>query len=717
MKFNIKLIDFRYINNCPSYGTSYYCKKKFKNSNKIKIGFEKFVNINHSIKMNYERIKISEIAKRYNFDLVRSGNSFKILCPFHEEKTPSLILNDELNSYHCFGCGASGNGFKLAKHLEANFSLNKNISKKINESKSLFFKSKIKQNKYIQQRKFFSTLIHSDCLWILQIAWCFYALNFQKNKLLKVLVFSRGISVGSTKIHGIGYAPRERNVLGKFLFYSSLKFTNILNSGIISLRKGNFNGGSLTFKPTQIHNFSEVFRDRLIIPIRTKHGVIIGFGGRIIGKINSAKYINSSDSNIFKKKRILFSEELIKTSFSKNCKTVVLTEGYLDSIGLFQNGVKFSLASLGTSLGKFQLERLHLLSQNFHIILYLDSDAAGKSAIKRIFDEIIEKLSRNHFCISVAKLNALQNLKDPDEFVYYKGSIELVEKVFNLSLPISKWFEIELLTDINFYFEAILCRDDLIDSKTVFKEKIDKFANKNFFETLLLKIFNFYEIVENEAILSKKKQFFTIFLNDENQQRFRVKKNFSLTNSEEAKNNAVLDREREDQNLFLILSLLFPSLRDDFFPISFASVFISPSYSDAVLRRGLLSTIYDIHYISISEMYTKTFKEDRTIIVNPSQLKIFLLQQLCSIDKVLSLKKDNTSIVNKIFNFFFAYILVKKRNKLKKKIKILFLQIRKIISSMENNRNIQLSQKLIILTHKANRTQKIVQRIIKLDTF
>ena len=110
-------------------------------------------------------------------------------------------------------------------------------------------------------------------------------------------------------------------------------------------------------------------------------------------------------------------------------------------------------------------------------------------------------------------------------------------------------------------------------------------------------------------------------------------------------------------------------------------------------------------------------KEDKTIIVNPSQLKIFLLQQLCSIDKVLSLKKDKTSIVNKIFNFFFAYILVKKRNKLRKKIKILFLQIRKIISFMENNRNIQLNRKLIILTHKANRTQKIVQRIIKLDTF
>merc|ERR1711970_1096467 len=181
MKFNIKPIDFKYISNFLGYGTGYFCKKNFENFNKSIKSFEKFVNINHSIKMNYERIKISEIAKRYNFDLVRSGNSFKILCPFHEEKTPSLILNDELNSYHCFGCGASGNEFKLAKHLEANFSLNKNISKKINDSKSLFFKSKIKQNKYIQQRKFFSTLIHSDCLWILQIAWCFYALNFQKN--------------------------------------------------------------------------------------------------------------------------------------------------------------------------------------------------------------------------------------------------------------------------------------------------------------------------------------------------------------------------------------------------------------------------------------------------------------------------------------------------------------------------------------------------------
>ena len=717
MKFNIKPIDFKYISNFLGYGTGYFCKKNFENFNKSIKSFEKSVNINHSIKMNYERIKISEIAKRYNFDLVRSGNSVKILCPFHEEKTPSLILNDELNSYHCFGCGASGNWFKLTKHLEANFSSNKNISKKINDSKSLFFRSNFKQNKYTQQRKFFSTLINSDCLWILQITWCFYVLNFQKNKFLKVLVFSRGVSAGLTKIHGIGYAPRERNVLGKFLFYSGLKFTSILNSGIISLRKGNFNSGSLTFKPTQIHNFSEVFRDRLIIPIRTDHGVIIGFGGRIIRKVNSAKYINSSDSNIFKKKRILFSEDIIKTSSSKNSKTVVLTEGYLDSIGLFQNGVKFSLASLGTSLGKFQLKRLHLLSQNFHIILYLDSDAAGKLAIKRIFEEIIEKLSRNHFCISVAKLNALQNLKDPDEFVYYKGSIELVEKVFNLSLPISKWFEIELLIDINFYFETILSRDNFIDSKTVFKEKINKFTDVNFFETLLTKIFNFYEIVENEAILSKKKQFFTIFLNLENQQRFRAKKNFFLTNSKKPKNNTVLDREREDKNLFLILSLLFPSLRDDFFPISSASVFISPPYSNAVLHRGLLSTIYDIHCISISEIYTKTFKKDKTIIVNPNQLKILLLQQLCPMDKILSLKKDNTRIVNKIFNFFFAYILVKTRNKLKKKIKILFLQIRKISLFMENSRNIRTNQKLIILTHKANRTQKIVQRIIKIDTF
>ena len=187
-------------------------------------------------------------------------------------------------------------------------------------------------------------------------------INLQTNNLLKVLIYSRGISLCSSKIYGLGFASKKSNDLFQYLEESGFKKTDIIRSGLVYTKKiksNNFisNKDQNIIRPC----FTDMFRDRLIIPIKNNSGIVIGFGGRIVNKKKIAKYINSSDSNLFKKKRILFSEEIISSFSNKTFKTLILTEGYLDAMSLFQNGIKFTVASLGTSFSSSQLEKLHLM--------------------------------------------------------------------------------------------------------------------------------------------------------------------------------------------------------------------------------------------------------------------------------------------------------------------------------------------------------------------
>ena len=160
--------------------------------------------------MKSSNILISDVAKSYGLDLIKSGKSFKILCIFHQEKTPSLLLNNSTNTFYCFGCKKSGNIFNFIKYLNSNQSSNKDYRFKNKKVKKIFFNSQSNYSFYIKEKLFFSKLTSSDCLWVLHLAWGFFMNNFYKNKLLKVLVFSRGISVCSARIYGIGYASKKK---------------------------------------------------------------------------------------------------------------------------------------------------------------------------------------------------------------------------------------------------------------------------------------------------------------------------------------------------------------------------------------------------------------------------------------------------------------------------------------------------------------------------
>ena len=128
-------------------------------------------------KMKKDNLMISEVVERYCLNVIKNGKSIKILCPFHEEKTPSLILNDELGVYHCFGCGASGNIYTLIRWLESNLKIKKNYKSKNTNNSNL--KKNFNYTNHFKEKELFSKLTTSRCLWVLQIAWVFYMENLQ----------------------------------------------------------------------------------------------------------------------------------------------------------------------------------------------------------------------------------------------------------------------------------------------------------------------------------------------------------------------------------------------------------------------------------------------------------------------------------------------------------------------------------------------------------
>jgi len=655
--------------------------------------------------MKLEELIISEIVKRYGFNLVISGNSYKILCPFHTEKTPSLLLNDQRGTYYCFGCGESGNIYTLFKFLDSTVNLKKGLKIRGDQKKDEKLEKQIFRNPYFKKNLFFSKLSSTKVIWMLQLAWGFYMMNLKKNKLLKVLVYSRGISVCSSKIYGLGFAPDGKNELVNFLNQSGFNLTEIIQSGIVYSKRRKPNV-SLKLQKNYKGDFTDVFRYRLVIPIRNNCGVIVGFGGRMLGKARLAKYINSSDSSLFKKKRILFSKEIISSSNESFFRMLIVTEGYMDSIGLFQNGIKFTSASLGTSFGNFQFERLHLNSLNSHTMVYFDADNAGKMATKKILNNTFEKLIENYLCISIAYLDFTGNAKDPDEFVYYQGSINLTEKVFNFSLPIIKWYENILIKDMKRAFVDFLCLDELNKKGQFLVEKKNYLINENFFKVMVLKISKVYSNSpkQNQTLNENGPQVDVI-----------IAKSFSLTKNKYFFKNKKLDYSRscnksEDiKNQIFLYSLLFPAYKDDLLQIFTLNEFSFLNYADKCSRKQIYTTVFNIKILITWKFYEIICTCFSITIAKPEYLKRLFLFQFNPKHHSSFGFRDTLLIGNSYFCIFFFSLLIFKEKKLKEEVKTIRTQIFNINLNMKGTEKTESNLILKNLNHRKNRLTRILK--------
>jgi len=301
---------------------------------------------NASIESLKSTIDIVDVVGSF-IELRKAGANYKANCPFHGEKTPSFVVSPTKQIYHCFGCGVGGDSIKFVMELEK-----LTYPEAIEKLASMF-------NFSLQYTKGSSD--YSDAKRVLENIQTWYVKNLEHHATARDYLKQRGISQHSIEKFGIGYVPDGGSVL-KFLNATLLPLPKAVEAGILAQGEG---GG-----------YYARLVERITFPIFSASGVAVGFGGRTITN-HPAKYINSPQTKLFNKSRLLYGYHLAKESIYKN-KKLIVCEGYLDVVMFHQAGFSEAVASMGTALTP---EHLPLLRKGDpKIILAYDGDKAGVAA-------------------------------------------------------------------------------------------------------------------------------------------------------------------------------------------------------------------------------------------------------------------------------------------------------------------------------------------------
>lgn len=354
--------------------------------------------------MYYSEDTIEEVRSRNDIvDLISSyikltkrGANYLGLCPFHGEKTPSFTVSPSKQIFRCFGCGVGGNAITFLMRYE-NMGFVEALKQLADRAGVV-----LPQVNDEKARKYAD--IRTKLFEINREAARFYygELIGEKGRDALQYLRGRGLSDKTIKSFGLGYSPKGFGILYQLLKEKGYDDEILKQSGLFSLKEDKGGG--------------DRFWNRVMFPIIDQSGKVIGFGGRLMGEGNP-KYLNSPETPIFYKGRNLFSLNFAKTSREKY---MIICEGYMDVISLYQAGFTNAVASLGTA---FTSDQARLLSKYTDtLVLMYDSDAAGIKAIQKVIP-----IAREAGLLT--KIVNLQPYKDPDEFVKNRGSKELRERI------------------------------------------------------------------------------------------------------------------------------------------------------------------------------------------------------------------------------------------------------------------------------------------------
>lgn len=373
------------------------------------------------------RVDIVDIISEYVV-LKKRGRNYQGLCPFHNEKSPSFSVNPSKQFYHCFGCGAGGNGIKFL--MEINKQSFAEVVLELAKRYQVPIKTLEPEKKQELQRQ----ITEKDQLFeIVAIANSFFqhALRQNEGKIaLDYLKETRKLTQENIQKFELGYAPSGWETLYHYLVeQKAYPLALVEKAGLIKPRK-NGNG------------YYDYFRHRLMIPIHNSQGKIIAFGGRSLDD-QEPKYLNSPDTILFDKGRTLFCLDKAKNAIQKNDQ-VVIVEGYFDAIALHIAGINQTVASLGTALSENQIKVLLKYTESKQIILNFDADQAGINATKRAISEIEKLIYTGQ--INLRILN-LPGGKDADEFL--KSDPFAVENYQTALMKAPLWLDWEIEQIIN----------------------------------------------------------------------------------------------------------------------------------------------------------------------------------------------------------------------------------------------------------------------------
>jgi DNA primase len=344
-----------------------------------------------------DRSSILEVVSDY-VSLKKTGKNYKGLCPFHSEKTPSFMVNEEKQIFHCFGCGEGGDVFTFLMKV-GHFSFPQVVEELARRYGVFLPRRELSQT---QKRE----MARREVLFeINQIASEYFHDHLTRRKegeVARRYLIQRGINEEIILEHRLGYSLERWDGLIQHLQERKVSLEMARELGLIL--------------PKKKEGWYDVFRGRIIFPIFDLHNRIVGFGGRVVRE-GQPKYINSPESIIYHKGEILYGLHVARRyAPEKDC--VIIVEGYFDLLTLHQYGLKHSVATLGTALTTQHIRTLKRYTKN--MITLFDADPAGVQATLRSLPLFLEE--------GVAgRTISLPKGEDPDGFLR-KGKLEEFEK-------------------------------------------------------------------------------------------------------------------------------------------------------------------------------------------------------------------------------------------------------------------------------------------------
>ena len=337
------------------------------------------------------RLKVSQVVGK-SVQLKKRGKEFIGLSPFKNEKSPSFTVNDEKEFYHCFSSGEHGNIFdflmktksvgfgEAVRTLAADAGMQPYRFSNFDKKKDFRFQN------YKNILKDYSDYFHQQ-------------LFFENNKEALEYLLKRGLKKNVIEEFQLGYVPWKNN------FYDDL---------LKKYKEEDINLTGLYYKNDKTGNYVDRFNSRIIFPVNNITGDTIAFGGRIIRDGKLAKYINSPETEFYKKGNMVFNLDKAKNSRAETDE-VIIVEGYMDVVSVYSSGIKNVIANSGTALTERQIDLIWKFFTN--PIICLDGDESGQKAALRIAEKLFPLINeKNKIYFSV-----MPDGKDPDDYIKQNG--------------------------------------------------------------------------------------------------------------------------------------------------------------------------------------------------------------------------------------------------------------------------------------------------------
>jgi len=372
------------------------------------------------------RIRVSDVVGR-RVKLTRRGREFVGLSPFNNEKTPSFTVNDDKQFYHCFSTGEHGDAIKFLEKTE-NLSFLEAVERLASEA-GMEMPERDPGDRAREEKR-------TDLIDVMAAAQDYFreSLGRGKGAEARAYLARRGLSDKTIEQFGIGFAPEDRSGLKAYMVGRGFKVPQLIDGGLL-------------ISGEDVREPYDRFRNRVMFPIADARGRVIAFGGRALDPRAKAKYMNSPETPLFHKGRLLYNlSRARKPAYDQ--RSVIVVEGYMDVVALGQAGIENVVAPLGTALTEDQIGLLWRLAPE--PTLCFDGDKAGLRASHRVVERVLPLLKPGHSL----KFAIMPAGKDPDDVVKENGRFAF-DEILDSAVPLN-----EMLAALTLVNEKLKTPDD-----------------------------------------------------------------------------------------------------------------------------------------------------------------------------------------------------------------------------------------------------------------